>query len=155
MPNEAIYETSKLHPGEVTGILETETKLCGLVNYYCSTSGGKSVPHYKIDLYSDNNRTIRVYVKDDDLNVIDLTNASALLTVKKTKDTAVVFTKDTDVPAEGAIGAADEGEIFFYILPSDTVSLEDQYVFDVKITLPNSKEYTVVEGIINLLQPVG
>jgi len=154
MPYEAIIDVSKLHPGEVTGILISETKMCGMVNYY--TAGRRTVPHYKIDIYADNNRTIRIYVKDDDLNVVDLTGASAILTVKQTKDTAVLFTKSTAVPAEGAIGAADEGEIFFYLLPADTASLDiGQYVFDVKVTLSGGNEYTVVEGIFNLLQPVG
>lgn len=155
MPYEALYETSKLHPGELTGVLVAETEMCGTVNFY--SAGRKTVPYYKMDIYANNNRTIRLFVKDDDLNVIDLTAATAVLTVKRTKDaTAVTFSKTTATPAQGAIGAADEGEAFFYILPADTASLTiGQYVFDVKVTLSSGKKYTVVEGLINLLQPVG
>ena len=154
MPYEAIYETSQLKPGEITGYLIFETQMCGTINYY--SAGRNSVPTYKVDLYAGNDRTLRVYVKDDDLNVIDLTGATAVLTCKKTKSaTATIFTKSTAVAGEGQIGAADEGEIFFFLLPADTALLEDQYVYDVKVTLSNGKAYTVVEGIFNILEPVG
>jgi uncharacterized protein YlzI (FlbEa/FlbD family) len=46
--------------------------------------------------------------------------------------------------------------MFFYLVPADTVSLEiRQYVYDVKVTLLTGKKYTVLEGVINLLEPVG
>jgi hypothetical protein len=150
---EVIYDASHLHPGELTGILVSETQLCGTVNYYQSTAGGKNVPHYKVDLYINNNRTLRVFIKDEDLNIIDLTGTTLVLTVRKNTGDAATFTKSTAVAGEGAIGAADEGECFFYILPADTASLEGQYILDVALTTVASKTYTVLEGILNLLQP--
>lgn len=115
------------------------------------------MPYYGIEMYADNDRTFRVYVKDGNLDIIGLTGATAVLTIKKTKASATAtITKSTANPAEGMIGAADEGEIFFYILPADTASIElRQYVFDVTVTLSSGKSYTVLEGTINLLQPVG
>jgi len=148
-----IYDTSLLRPGELTGIAVPETQMCGTVNYFHSTEGGKNVPHFRVDLYIGNDRTLRVYIKDEDLNVVDLTGTTLVLTVRKEAGGAVIFTKSTAVAAEGAIGAADEGECFFYILPADTASLEDQYIFDVALTTVAVKTYTVLEGILNLLQP--
>lgn len=150
---EVIYDAGQLHPGKLTGILVLETQMFGTVNYYCSTSGGMNVPHYKIDLYIDNNRQLRIFIKDEDLNIIDLTGTTLVLTVRKNTGDAATFTKSTAVAAEGAIGAADEGECFFYILPADTASLEGQYIFDVELTTTSGKQYTVLEGILNLLQP--
>lgn len=149
-----LYDTSQLHPGEVTGILISRTDLCATINFY--QMGEPAVPHYKVDLYANNNRTLRVFVKDDSLNIINLTGAVAVLTVKPTKTGTTTFTKTTAVAAQGIIAAADEGEINFYIVPADTASLDiRQYVFDVKATLSNGKKYTVVEGILDLLRPVG
>jgi hypothetical protein len=150
---QVIYDTSSLHPGELTGIAVPETQMCGTVNYYHSTLGGKNVPHYRVDLYINNNRTLRVFVKDQDLNIVNLTGATLLLTVRKEAGGTTTFTKSTAIPAQGAIGAADEGECFFYILPADTAALDGQYIFDVKLTTPTGKAYTVLEGILNLLQP--
>jgi len=151
---DAFYDPTKLHPGELTGILISETQMCGIIND--RPVRRSAMPYEKIEIYADNNRTLRVYVKDEDLNVIDLTGATAVMTVRETKDDPVVFTKSTAVSGEGQIGAADEGEIFFYLVPSDTASLDiRQYVFDVEVTLSSGKKYTVLEGIINLLQPVG
>ncbi len=153
---QVLYDPTQLHPGELTGILTAETELCGIVNDHPLRWRRYKVPYEKIEIYADNDRTLRVFIKDGDLNIIDLTGATLVLTVKETKDGSVVFTKSTANPSEGQIGAADEGEAFFYIVPVDTVSLDiRQYVYDVKVTLSTSKEYTVLEGIIDLLQPVG
>lgn len=150
---QVIYDTSQLHPGELTGIWVPETQMCGTVNYFVSTSGGKNVPHYKVDLYINNDRTLRVFIKDEDLNIVDLTGTTLVLSVRKNEGDTPVFTKSTANASEGAIGAADEGECFFYIVPSDTASLEGQYIFDVSLTTTATKVYTVLEGILNLLQP--
>ena len=150
MEVEVRYDASHLHPGELTGIYVPETKMCGTVNWYGSSSGGKTVPYSKVDLYINNNRTLRIFIKDEDLNIVDLTGTTLVLTVRKDTPT---FTKSTSVVGEGAIGAADEGECLFYILPADTASLGGQYIFDVALTTVNGKTYTVLEGILNLLEP--
>ena len=114
------------------------------------------MPFETIELYAGNNRTLRVYVKDDNLDVINVTGATGVLTVKKTKDSSAEFTKSTAIPAQGQIRSPDQGEMLFYIVPADTANLDvRQYVFDVKVTLSTGKAYTVLEGIINLQQPVG
>ena len=150
-----IFDTSKLHPCDLMGMLVVENKMCGMVNNY--PVGRKAVQYESIDLYANNNRTLRVYVKTPDLNIVNLTGAVGVFTVRTEKGVATaVITKHTNVPAEGQIGAADEGEMFFYLVPADTTTLAiRQYVFDIKVTLSSGKVYTVLEGVINLQQPVG
>ena len=114
------------------------------------------MPFTPIDLYKDNNRRLRVFIKDGNLDIVDVTDALGIFTLKDTKDDAIIFQKSTAVPAEGAIGSGDEGEMFFFIVPADTASLTGggQYVWDVRVTLDNGEIYTTSEGVINLLQPV-
>ena len=150
-----LYDASQLHPDDLNGILESETQLYGLINNY--PVGRSAVPFEPMDIYANNDRTLRVYVKTPDLNIVNMTGAQGLLTVKTDKDaTASVITKTTASGTQGAIGSPDQGEMFFYIVPADTVSLSiRQYVYDVKVTLATGKKYTVMEGVINLLDPVG
>ena len=43
-----------------------------------------------------------------------------------------------------------------YLVPADTSALDiRQYVFDVRVTLATGKVYTVLDGTIDLQQPVG
>ena len=150
-----LYNTSQLHPDDLTGILVSESQLCGVMNNY--PVGRSAVPFEPMDIYANNDRTLRVYVKTPDMNIVNMTGAQGLLTVKTDKDaTSAVITKTTLDGAQGAIGSPDQGEIFFYLVPADTASLPiRQYVYDVRVTLLTGKKYTVLEGVINLLDPVG
>ena len=154
MPIQVLYDTSSLPECDLVGILTAETQLCGIINN-CPLRR-RAVPFYPMDLYANNNRRLRVYIRDGDLNIVDLTGATCVFTVKLTKDdTTPVIQKSTAVSGEGQIGAADQGECFFYILPADTVNLDiAQYVYDVSVTLADGNQYTTVEGVLNLLQPV-
>jgi len=155
MPIEVWYDPSQLHSDELLGVLVSRTSCVGIINRYPVRRS--AVPYEAIELYADNDRTLRVFVKDADLDIIDLTGATAVFTMKETKQSTIPSVqKSTAVPAQGQIGAADEGEVLFFILPADTASLDiRQYVFDVEVTLASGKAYTVLEGTINLLQPVG
>ena len=150
-----LYDASQLHPDDLNGILTSETQLCGLINNY--PVGRSAVPFEPMDIYANNDSTLRVYVKTPDLNIVNLTGAQGLLTVKTDKDaTASVITKTTASGTQGDIGSPDQGEMFFYLVPADTASLSiRQYVYDVKVTLATGKKYTVIEGVINLIDPVG
>jgi hypothetical protein len=150
---EALYDMTKLFPYDLTGILTLENKMCGIINNYPVRR--KAVPFETIELYANNNRTFRVYVKDDNLDIINVAGATGILTVSVAKGSSPAFIKSTAIPAQGQIGSPDQGEMLFYILPADTVNLDiRQYVFDVKVTLSTGKVYTVLEGVINLQQPV-
>lgn len=143
-----LYDASQLHPNDLTGILEFETQLCGVVNNYPVRR--HAVPFESIDLYAGSDRTLRVYIKTPELNIVDLTGAIGLLTIKTDKDATTTILSRT-----GVLGATDEGEIFFYLVPADTSALAiRQYVYSIKIILSSGKVYTVLEGVINLLQPV-
>lgn len=144
-----LFDASALHPDDLTGILESVTQLCGVVNNY--PVGRAAVPFESMDLYASSDRTLRVYVKTPDLNIVDLTSATGVLTIKTDKDATV-----PSLVRSGVVGSADQGEMFFYLVPADTAPLAiRQYVYSIKITLSSGKVYTVLEGVINLLQPVG
>jgi hypothetical protein len=153
-----LYDTSQLHPGELLGIVTFETQLCARINSKpLSIKGGNTMPFVSFDLYAGSNRRLRVFVKDDNLDIVNLTGATCVFTMRHTKDDPIVVQKSTAVPGEGQIGAADEGECFFYLVPADTSALDIcQYVFDVSVTLASGDVYkATVEGVINLMQPVG
>ena len=150
-----LFDPTSLHPDDLTGILFSEVQMCGIVNNY--PVGRHAVPFQPVDLFANNDRTFRVFVKTPDLNIVNLTGAQGILTVKTDKSAiSPVFQKSTMVGTQGAIGSPDQGEMFFYIVPADTANLEiRQYVFDVKTILSTGKAYTVLEGVLNLDQPVG
>jgi hypothetical protein len=151
---EALYDSGKVPCCDLVGIVVPETKMCGIINR--KPMRRRAVPYIAMDLYAKNNRRLRVYERDGELNIISLAGALGVFTVKLLKsDIVPVIQKHTNVPAEGQIGSPDQGEMFFYILPADTLTLATvQYVFDVTVTLADGNTYTTVEGVINLLQPV-
>ena len=139
-------------PEIIDGDLNYQDKFDGLID----RTGEKTAMAFKnLSLYAGDNKTYVVYVKDRWLNPIDLEGAVGTLTVKQDKDdTSPLIQKHTNVSGEGDIGTHEDGEMYFYLIPSDTSSLsERQYVFDVKVVV-NSKTYTVAEGVINIKQPV-
>ena len=148
-----LFDAGQLHPDDITGIWVFENQLCGVINPYPRRSAMTA----SIDMFSNNDRTFRVFVKTADLNIVNLTGAEGILTVKTDiSDTVAILTKSTDNPEEGQIGSADQGEMFFFFVPEDTATLDArQYVFDVRVILPNGKAYTVFEGYINLSKSVG
>lgn len=154
MSIEFLYYSSNLPEHDIVGILVVETKLYGLVNNYPLRR--KPVPYYPIDLFQNNNRRLRVYIRDAILQPVDITGCEVIFTVKlKRSDTTSVIQKSTSVSGEGEIGSPDEGECFFYIVPEDTEELTvGQYVWDVTLYKADGKIYTVADGVVNLLLPV-
>jgi len=155
MSVEAIYDMTKMYPYDLTGILISEVTLCGVIDNYPIRR--RAVPYESIELYANNNRTFRVYVKTPDLNVVNVAGATGVFTMKVTKDSdSPILRKSTANPSEGEIGSPDAGELLFYIVPADTVNMSiRQYVFDVRVTLASGKTYAVLEGVVNLQQSVG
>lgn len=154
MSLEVFYNTASLPQCDLYGIVEPESKLCGIINN-CPLRR-RAVPFLTIDLFRDNDRRLRFFARDASLNVVDLTGATCIFSVKETKgSTSLALQKSTAVSGEGMIGSADQGEAFFFIEPSDTVGLETgQYVYDVQVILADGKQYTAVEGYLNLKLPV-
>jgi hypothetical protein len=90
-------------------------------------------------------RTVQVFVRDEDGLPYDLTGAVGYLTVKfRKEDAAATFQKVTSAPAEGAIAVPESGIMEFYILAADT---EDEdpgsYVYDVQV-VTGGLRYSVV-----------
>lgn len=109
------------------------------------------MPFETFELAKKNNRTLRVYIRDGDLNIVNVTGCTAVLEIRHSDDAPVLITKSTATPAQGAIGSPDQGEVFFYLIPTDTASLDvAQYVYRIHLTLPSGKTYTVSNGVINL-----
>lgn len=151
---EAFYDTADLHPYDLTGELVQRQEMLGLVNR--KPVGRLAVPRYDIELVKGNDRTLRVYVKDGECDIVDLTGAVCVLTVKWSPADAAVITKSTSVPAQGAVTDPLKGECEFYLVPADTNALiVQQYGFDVKVTSSTGKVYTVLQGTMNLLAKVG
>lgn len=153
MPD-SMWDMSKMHPEDLGGIEDSKTCFIGIVNNYPVRR--RAVPYESIDLYANNSRTFRVYVKTANLDVVNVAGSVGVMTVKETKDSPIAFRKATNVVGQGQIGSPDQGELIFYINPSDTANLDiKQYVFDVRLTLSSGNTYTVLEGVINLQQTVG
>ena len=154
MSLEVFYSTASLPQCDLYGIVEIETQLCGIINN-CPLRR-RAVPFLTIDLFRDNDRRLRFFARDADMNIVDLTGATCILSVKENKSsTSIVLQKSTAVSGEGMIGSADQGEAFFFIEPADTAGLDaGQYVYDVQVILADGNQYTTVEGYLNLKLPV-
>jgi hypothetical protein len=103
-----------------------------------------------LTLFANTDKTYVCYLKDRLLNEINITGATCTLNVRENKGESPVITKSTDNPTDGVIGAPNKGEFYFYIVPSDTSSLEErQYFFDIVVEV-SLKTYVVAEGVITL-----
>ena len=151
---EAYYDTKELHPCDLLGVLMRETEFIGIINNFPLRR--RAVPYESMELYAGNKRRLRVYIKDANLNIIDLTGALCVFSLRQQKGGPIIFQKKTSNSSEGMIGSADQGECFFFLESVDTANLDiAQYVFDVTVTLAsNDGPYTTVEGVINLQQSV-
>jgi len=147
------YENRFIDTTDFFGILVKQNSFNGIVN---TAPGVKKVPYEVIDLEAGVNRTIRILARNPELDIVDVTGATAVFTVKATLDSSASITKTTATSGQGEIGAGDEGEIYFYIIPGDTSALTiRQYKWDVNITLANGKKYRIVHGVLNLIKRVG
>jgi hypothetical protein len=107
-------------------------------------------------MYAGSDKTYKCVVKDRALNPVNVYGGVGVMSWKRlSTDVAFVLQKSTNVPSQGSLGDPTQGELLFYLVHTDTHVLEArQYAFDVKLTLPNGKTYTVAEGTINLHVPV-
>lgn len=118
-------------------------------------SRDKSMTFYNLFLFAGNNKEYIVYVKDRDLIPIDLTGATGVMTWRKDKDSAIALQLTTANPSQGMIVVPTQGEVRFFLQPSDTILLTPrQYVFDVQLVTSTNKVYTVLEGVVTLKAPV-
>ena len=154
MPIPIIFPSTERKPQELTGKLIFIVKYTGFINNVPPEV--RTMNKQNMSMYNGEDKTITVYIRDSDLNPINMTGSTSILYVKDSvTSTPILIQKSTDVPSEGAIGAADEGEIFFFLVPADTVSLAStQLTWGVDVTVANGKKYTVLDGQFTLAEPV-
>ena len=118
----------------------------------------KTAMEYKnLALYAGSDKTYKVVVKDRNLNPINVYGGIGVMSWKKHKSDLppMIVQKHTNIAGQGCLGDPTQGELIFYIVPTDTQALEArQYVFDVKLIQSTGKVYTVAEGVILLREPV-
>lgn len=153
MPNFEWISPEDRNAEELIGELQYKECFVGQTDSY---PGRSRVLFQNLTLYAGDNKTYVVYVKDRDGNPVLVSGAVAVLTWRRAKGEALVFQKSTAVAGEGEIGAANKGEVFFYLVSADTSAIEKdrQYVWDIAVTLSSGKRYTVLEGVTTLRSTV-
>jgi len=110
------------------------------------------MPNNSIELFKGDNRMIRVYVKDEHLDVINLNGGQArFIVANSSKSATYIFRKSTAVFIEGIIRTPEKGEVVFFINTADTATLDpSQYYYQIIVILRNGDRYTVTDGTLNL-----
>lgn len=143
------YQNQYSYPFNLSGTIERQTTILGLTK---PTRRINKMPSNSISLYKGDNRIIRIYVKDENLDIINLNGAEARLFVaESSKSTSYVLRKTTANYSEGTIRTPERGEIVFFIDGSDTEELEaTQYFYQVIVILNNGQRYTVCSDVLTL-----
>lgn len=91
-----------------------------------------------------NSKNFTVYVKDENLNIIDLTNTTIIMNwFEKRSNTNTIISK------QGSALDAQNGIAQFIYEPLDTANLNTkQYYWNIKLTLQTGEIYTIAEGTI-------
>jgi len=105
-----------------------------------------------IEFYKGDDKMIRVYVKDENMDIINLNGAEAKFYLSyNSKSENYIFRKTTADYTQGIVRTPEKGEIVFFINSEDTADLPvDQYFYQVIVTLSNGNRYTVVSANMNL-----
>ena len=152
MSNLAYFEKGRLNSYDLIGILTYETVLCGIANPDPVASKGADMSVQNFSLVQGDNRTVRVYVKTPELDIVNVAGAVGELSVREDSGETPLFTLSTANVAEGTIGSTDQGEMLFYFIPSVTNGVTaSQYYYDVVVTLSGNR-YTVLRGIFEIVK---
>lgn len=105
-----------------------------------------------VELFKGDNRMLRVFVKDENLDIIDLNGAEARFFLAESSQSGeYIFKKTTLNYQEGVIRTPELGEVVFFINTDDTKELDPtQYYYQIIIILKNGQRYTVANGVFNL-----
>jgi len=144
------YQTTYLFPYDVNGTLERITKINGTVGH--PKWRLPKMQSNSIEIYKGDNRMIRVYVKDENLDIIDLNGAEArLLIAEGTQSSSYLIRKTTENYEDGVIKTPELGEIIFFINTDDTKDLDpSQYYYQIIVVLKNGQRYTVCSDMFDL-----
>lgn len=102
-------------------------------------------------------RTLRVTVNDNATPpvVVDITGYSGKVVVRKSLDDAAYITLTTALASEALIPIGSDGKVLFYFEPALFGTLPEYdfpYHYEVQVTSPAGKPYTVREGYVTFLQ---
>lgn len=101
-----------------------------------------------IEIYKNNHRKITYTVVDQDLNPIDLTDATIDFFVKLTYgDKETIIKKTSSDGSEIEKDDSDSNKCHIYITPNDTEELTTKkYLYELRIILSNGNKYTAAIG---------
>jgi hypothetical protein len=144
-----ILNIERLNTADYIGICESSLDFNG---YTETPKGRDNMRTEDITMATGENKTIRVFVKDKSLNVLNIAGATSYFTIKNSSDTSsVLLQKSTAIAGQGEIGVAANGEIIFYFTPDDTKDMSaTQYVYDVLLVKADGKKYEVLKGKFTL-----
>ncbi|MCK9154610.1 MAG: hypothetical protein M0P12_00700 [Paludibacteraceae bacterium] len=110
------------------------------------------MPNNNFELSKGDDRMIRVYMKDENLDILDLNGAEARFYLSESsKSSTYVIRKSTNSYSEGVIRTPERGEVIFFLGASDTKDLDPtQYYFQIVLILSNGRRYTACTGYMNL-----
>lgn len=143
------YLKSYSYPHNIHGTIRRTVTLAG----YTENKRIHNMPsNNAIELYRGDSKMIRVFVKDENLDVVDLSNAEARFFVSYTsRSKSYLLSKSTANFRQGVIRTPERGEVVFFIDSEDTCSLDvGQYFYQVVVFLSNGSRYTVVSSFVNL-----
>lgn len=141
-----------VEPLEIKGEVCFVTDICGQVNTVVKKGKPYTMPRQQVRLPFGDDRTFRVLLRDKNKDIVNTEDSSSVLELYiRERDMTPVLSLSTDVPEEGMVGTADNGEIFFFFTSTTYDSLEKRmYYYKIVSTLSSGKSYTVVNGNINI-----
>ncbi len=103
------------------------------------------VNRHNEEMMRGDSRIFNLTVYDTDGLPVDITGATITFKLARTRDTALVFSK------EGTIVTAEEGTAKITILANETTSFDGDYYYEVEVTYPSGENSTVVYGDFTFL----
>lgn len=145
------YATTYSYPNNINGLIERSRTVYGYTDLH-SPRIHNMPSNNAIEFYKGDDKMIRVFVKDENMDIINLNGAEARFYLSyNSKSETYIFRKTTADYTQGIIRTPEKGEIVFFINSIDTVNLPtDQYFYQVIVTLSNGNRYTVVSANMNL-----
>jgi hypothetical protein len=149
------YNESKVKAFNLQGTIERVVRLSGFLEAPANRIYGMSTN--SIDLFQGDSRILRVSVKDQDMNAVNLNGGYAILYIsERSKSTSYLIRKSTANFSQGAITDPANGEVSLYLTSADTASLPaGQYFYLIHVYLATGDKYTVLKGLINISFDIG
>ncbi len=106
------------------------------------------VVEQNFEMFSGDSKLLNVTVLDQDGTVVDLTGASASMTISETSKSAALVTK------AGSIDVPLQGQLSFDLAPADTDDLAGVYYYEMQVTDVSGRKSTVAFGYVTIRRDV-